>query len=182
MRAVKNIVALVLVFGSCLIYTSLRAEDPNTKTEKAKLRVGTFDSRAIAIAYVGTDDFKQALKKMKEEQKKAKAAGDEKTVKELGAKGQAQQQLLHTQGFSTASVGEYLESVKDKIPAIAKEVGVDVIVSKWDMVYQSPDAEFVDVTDQLVKLFKPDEKTLKIGEDLRKIPPISLEEARNIKD
>jgi hypothetical protein len=50
------------------------------------------------------------------------------------------------------------------------------------MVYQSPDAEFVDVTDQLVKLFKPDEKTLKIGEDLRKIPPISLEEARNIKD
>jgi Skp family chaperone for outer membrane proteins len=182
MRAVKTIVALVLVFGSCVIYTSLRAEDPNTKTGKAKLRVGTFDSRAIAIAYVDTDDFKQALKKMKEEYKKAKADGDEKKAKELGAKGEAQQQLLHTQGFSTASVGEYLERVKDKIPAIAKEVGVDVIVSKWDMVYQSPDAEFVDVTDQLVKLFKPDEKTLKIGEDLRKIPPISLEEARNIKD
>jgi Skp family chaperone for outer membrane proteins len=182
MRAVKTIVALVLVFGSCVIYTSLRAEDPSTKTEKAKLRVGTFDSRAIAIAYVRTDDFKQALQKMKEEHKKAKAEGDEKKVKELEAKGQAGQQLLHTQGFSTASVGEYLEHVKDKIPAVAKEVGVDVIVSKWDMVYQSPDAEFVDVTDQLVKLFKPDEKTLKIGEDLRKIPPISLEEARNIKD
>ncbi|MGD0516386.1 MAG: hypothetical protein ABSA26_02530 [Thermoguttaceae bacterium] len=182
MRAVKTIVALVLVFGSCLIYTSLRAEDPNTKTAKAKLRVGTFDSRAIAIAYVDTDDFKQALKKMKEEYKKAKADGDEKKAKELGAKGEAQQQLLHTQGFSTASVGEYLERVKDKIPAIAKEVGVDVIVSKWDMVYQSPDAEFVDVTDQLVKLFKPDEKMLKIGEDLKNIPPISLEEARNIKD
>ena len=182
MKAVKTIVALVLVIGSCLIYTSLRAEDPNTKPAKAKLRVGTFDSRAIAIAFVNTDDFKQALKKMKEEYKKAMADGDEKKAKELGAKGEAQQQLLHTQGFSTASVGEYLERVKDKIPAIAKEAGVDVIVSKWDMVYQSPDAEFVDVTDQLVKLFNPDEKTLKIGEDLKKIPPISLEEARNIKD
>ena len=63
MKAVKTIVALVLVIGSCLIYTSLRAEDPNTKPAKAKLRVGTFDSRAIAIAFVNTDDFKQELKK-----------------------------------------------------------------------------------------------------------------------
>jgi Skp family chaperone for outer membrane proteins len=182
MRTVKTIVALVLVIGSCVVCTSLRAEDSNTKTEKAKLRVGTFDSRAIAIAYARTDDFKQEVKKLMEEHKKAKADKNEKKVKELEAKGQAGQQLLHTQGFSTASVGEYLERVKDKIPSVAKEVGVDVIVSKWDMVYQSPDAEFVDVTDQMVKLFNPDEKTLKIAEELRKHPPISLEEARNIKD
>ena len=148
MKAVKTIVALVLVFGSCVIYTSLRAQDPNTKIEKAKLRVGTFDSRAIAIAYTRTEDFNQALNKLMEEHKKAKADGDEKKAKELEAKGQAQQQLFHMQGFSTASVSEYLELVKDKIPAIAKEAGVDVIVSKWDIVYQSPDAEFVDVTDQ----------------------------------
>jgi len=182
MRTTKTVLALVLVIGSCVIYSMVQAENPESKTTKTKLRVGTFDSRAIAMAYVNTDDFKQALHKLKDEYKKAMADGDEKKAKELGAKGEAQQRLLHTQGFSTASVGEYLEHVKDKIPAVAKEVGVDVIVSKWDMVYQSPDAEFVDVTDQLVKLFNPDEKTLKIGEDLRKIPPISLEEARNIKD
>jgi len=182
MRTPKTVLALVLVIGSCVIYSIVQAENPESKTTKTKLRVGTFDSRAIAMAYVNTDDFKQALHKLKDEYKKAMADGDEKKAKELGAKGEAQQRLLHTQGFSTASVGEYLEHVKDKIPAVAKEVGVDVIVSKWDMVYQSPDAEFVDVTDQLVKLFNPDEKTLKIGEDLRKIPPISLEEARNIKD
>ena len=182
MKTVKTIGALVLVFASCAIYACVRAEDPAAKTKPAKLRVGTFDSRAIAIAYVNTDDFKQALKKLKDEHKKAKAAGDEKKAKELEAKGEAQQQLLHTQGFSTASVGEYLERVKDKIPAVAKEAGVDVIVSKWDLVYQSPDADFVDVTVQLVKLFNPDERTLKIGEELKKTPPIPLEEARNIKD
>jgi Skp family chaperone for outer membrane proteins len=182
MITTKSVLALVLVIGSCVIYSMVQAENPESKTTKTKLRVGTFDSRAIAMAYVNTDDFKQALHKLKDEYKKAMADGDEKKAKELGAKGEAQQRLLHTQGFSTASVGEYLERVKDKIPAIAKEVGVDVIVSKWDMVYQSPDADFVDVTDQLVKLFNPDEKTLKIGEDLKKSPPISLEEARNIKD
>ena len=92
MKAVKTIVALVLVFGSCVIYTLVRAEDPNTKTEKAKLRVGTFDSRAIAVAYARTDEFNQAVKKLMEEHKKAKADGNEKMVKELEAKGKAGQQ------------------------------------------------------------------------------------------
>ena len=117
-----------------------------------------------------------------EAHKKAKAEGNEKLAEELKAQANVRQQKLHTQGFSTASVGEYLETVKDKIPAVAKEAGVDVIVSKWDMVYQSPDAEFVDVTALMVKPFNPSEKTLKTIEELVKHQPISLEEARNIKD
>ena len=79
--------------------------------------------------------------------------------------GQAGQTKLHMQGFSTASVSEYLEHIKDKIPAIAKQAGVDVIVSKWDLAYQSPDAEFVDVTDLMVKPFNPSEKVLKMVEE-----------------
>ena len=169
MKAVKTIVALVLVIGSCLIYTTLRAEDPNTKTVKAKLRVGTFDSRAIVIAYAHSTEFTQSIKKLKEEHDKAKAAGDEKKAKELEEKGKAGQQMFHMQGFSTASVNDILEHIKDKVPAIAKEAGVDVIVSKWDMVYQSPDAEFVDITDLMVKPFNPDEKTLEMARILRNI-------------
>jgi len=182
MRAVKTIVALVLVIGSCVIYTSLRAEDPNTKTAKAKLRVGTFDSRAIAMAYVNTDDFKQALKKLKEEYNKAKADGDEKKAKELAEKGKAGQQMFHMQGFSTAPVNDILEQIKDKVPAIAKQAGVDLIVSKWEIVYQSPDAEFVDITDLMIKPFNPSEKTLSIINELTKHPPIPLQEAMNIND
>jgi hypothetical protein len=182
MRAVKTIVALVLVVGSCLIYTSLRAEDPSTKPAKAKLRVGTFDSRAIVIAYAHSAEFNQSIKKLKEERDKAKADGDEKKAKELEEKGKAGQQMFHMQGFSIAPVNDILEHIKDKVPAIAHEAGVDLIVSKWDVVYQSPDAEFVDITDLMIKPFDPNEKTRNIAKELGKHPPIPLEEAMNIND
>jgi Skp family chaperone for outer membrane proteins len=182
MKTVKTIVALVLVCGSCLIYTLVRADDPGAKTEKAKLRVGTFDSRAIVIAYAHSAEFTQSLKKLMEEHDKAKAAGDEKKAKELEEKGKAGQQMFHMQGFSTASVNDILEHIKDKVPAIAKQAGVDLIVSKWEIVYQSPDAEFVDITNLMVKPFNPSEKTLSVVNELGKHPPIPLEEAMNIND
>jgi hypothetical protein len=182
MKMAKTCLALVLVIGSCVVYSLVRAEDPVVNTKKANLRIGTFDSRAIAIAYAGSEEFNQSIKKLMEEHKKAKAEGNEKKAKELEAMGQASQQKAHMQGFSTASVSECFEHVKDKIPAIAKQAGVDVIVSKWDLVYQSPDAEFVDVTDLMVKPFNPGEKQLKWIKEIQNHPPISLEEARNIKD
>jgi Skp family chaperone for outer membrane proteins len=182
MKAVKTIVALVLVFGSCLIYTSLRAEDPNPKPEKAKLRVGTFDSRAIVIAYAHSAEFNQSLKKLMAEHDKAKADGDDKKAKELEEKGKSGQQMFHMQGFSIAPVNDILEHIKDKIPGIAKEAGVDVIVSKWEVVYQSPDAEFVDITDLMVKPFNPNEKTMSTLKELGKHPPIPLQEAMDIND
>jgi hypothetical protein len=182
MRAVKTIVALVLVIGSCLIYTSLRAEDPSTKPAKAKLRVGTFDSRAIVIAYAHSTEFNQSLNKLKQEHDKAKADGDEKKAKELEEKGKSGQQMFHMQGFSTAPVNDILEHIKDKVPAIAKQAGVDLIVSKWEIVYQSPDAEFVDITNLMIKPFNPNDKTLDIVNELSKHPPIPLAEAMNIND
>ena len=182
MKTVKTILVLVLaIAGSYLICSMVRADDPVAKAKKANLRVGTFDSRAIAIAFGNTEEFQKSIMKLKEEHNKAKAEGNEKKAKELETEGWAEQQKLHMQGFSTASVSEYLEHIKDKVPAIAQQAGVDVIVSKWDLVYQSPDAEFVDVTDLLVKPFNPNEKVLKWIESLKTILH-PLEEARNLKD
>lgn len=183
MRTVNTILALLLAIISSYVICSLaHADNPDTKTEKAKIRVGTFDSRAIAIAYASSEEFNQSIKKLMEEHKKARAEGNEEKVKELESKGKAGQQKLHMQGFSTASVSDILEHIKDRIPDIAKQAGVDVIVSKWDMVYQAPNAEFVDVTDLMIKPFHPSEKALKWVEDIKKQPPISLEEAKNIQD
>jgi len=182
MRTTKTVLALVLVIGSCVIYSMVQAENPESKTTKTRLRVGTFDSRAVAIAYGGSEEFNQGIKKLMEEYKKAKAEGNEKKIKELEAKGRDAQVQMHMQGFSTASVSEFLAHIKDQLPAIAKEAGVDLMVSKWDLVYQSPDAEFVDVTDLIIKPFHPSEKVLKWIESLKDHPPISLEEAKNIKD
>jgi hypothetical protein len=183
MKTAKTILVLVLIIASSYVIRSMvRADSPDTKTEKAKLRVGTFDSRAIAIAYGGSEQFNQSIRKLMEEHKKAKAEGNDKKVKQLEAEGQARQQLAHMQAFSTASVSDILERIKDQIPGIAQQAGVDVIVSKWDLVYQSPDAEFFDVTDLMIKPFNPSERVLKWAEDIRKHPPISLDEAKNLKD
>jgi len=47
-------------------------------------------------------------------------------------------------------------------------------VSKWEVVHKNPSIEIVDVTFQLAKLFKPDEKTLKLLEELPNQPPVPL--------
>ncbi|MGW8256241.1 MAG: hypothetical protein ACWGMZ_02025 [Thermoguttaceae bacterium] len=183
MKTAKTILALVLAIAANYVVCSmLRAEDNALIAQKKRLKVGVFDSRAIAVAYCGSVEHEAKLKKMMDEYKKAKAQGNAKKVAELEAAGKAGQQKMHMQGFSTASVSELLEHIKDQIPAIAKQTGVDVIVSKWDIVYQAPDAEFVDVTDALIKPFHPDERKIKIINEMKKQTPMPLEQARQIKD
>jgi Skp family chaperone for outer membrane proteins len=182
MKTLKTIAAFALVLGSCLICTIVRAEDPAARSAKPGLRVGTFDSRAIVIAYANSTEFNQSIKKLKEERDKAKAEGNDKKVKQLEEKGKSAQQMFHMQGFSTASVNDILEHIKHKLPDVARQAGVDLIVSKWEIVYKTPDTELVDITDALVKQFNPSERTLKTVSELSKHPPIPLQEAMNIND
>jgi hypothetical protein len=56
------------------------------------------------------------------------------------------------------------------------------LASKWELAYQNPSLEVVDVTSHLVKIFNPDERTLKILDELSKQPPIPLYEALQMKE
>ncbi len=182
MKRTMILLAVLAAVGSLAILSRAGAEGPGEKAEKPKLRVGTFDSRAVAVAYAASEQHNRQIKRLMDEHKQAKAAGNTERVKQLEAEGQARQKRLHEQGFSTGSVAKILAEIRDQLPAIAKESGVDVLVSKWDVVYQSPSAEFVDVTAAMIKPFGPNERTLRIVEELKKVAPISLEEAGNIKD
>ncbi len=146
------------------------------------IRVGIFDSRAVALAYYRkfykSPEFVARLKRLKEEHDQAKAAGDETKAKKLEAKGRGGQEHSHSQVFGSAPVDEIMAKIKDKLPTIAKQAGVDLIVSKWSVTYRSPDAQFVDVTEPMAKLFHPDENTLKMIRDLAKHPPLSAEELK----
>jgi hypothetical protein len=124
----------------------------------------------------------QSMQDLKAEYEKAKTAGDEKRVKELEVIGPAQQELVHKQGFSTWPVDNILEKIKEKIPEIAEQADVDVIVCKWDIVFQRSGVEFIDVTDLMVKPFNPDEKTQKIIKDIQKQDPVPLEEIKKHQD
>jgi hypothetical protein len=176
-----RIVTLVSLFLMAIALSAnvvMGGDKPANLPEKAALRVGIFDSRAVAVAYARSPTFGEEIKQLKEEHARAKAAGNQSETKRLEAEGRGQQDRLHQQGFSTASIANILEKVKDKLPAIAKEAKVDLIVSKWDMAYLAPGAETVDVTGLMVKMFNPNQKTLEIVGQLGKQKPIPLGELK----
>lgn len=168
MQHVRYFALIVCLLASCVATADAAVAFPEDK----QVRVGVFDSRAIAVAYYRSSDFNTIMKKLHAEHKKAKASGDTKLAQECETRGKAMNDLAHQQGFGTGSVDTILKKVKEHLPAIAKATNVQVIVSRWNLTYQEKETEFVDVTDQLVKLFNPDETTLKMINDLRKKAPI----------
>jgi hypothetical protein len=148
------------------------------QSQTNKLRAGVYDSRAIAIAYANSAEFRESLKPVQAEYEKAKAAKDDKRMKEIDAQMKLRQRRLHEQGFSTGSVAYIMAKapVKDALPDVAKKAGVQVIVSKWELNQQSPDVEVVDVTDELTALFHPNEKVLGWLKDMKNHPPLPIEE------
>ena len=146
------------------------------KKEKPVLCVGLFDSRAVALAWGRSEAFEKQLSDMTAEHKKAKAAGDTKRIARLEKAGSQAQDRGHKQVFGNEPIDDVLERIAKDLPRIAKSAGVDIIVSKWEIAYQKRSAKFVDVTWEMVDLFEPDEKTVKIARDLVKRKPVSSEE------
>ena len=126
------------------------------QSQTNKLRVGVYDSRATAIAYGNSAAFQDSLKPVQAEYEKAKAAKDDKRMKEIDAQMKLRQRRLHEQGFSTGSVA--------------------YIMAKAPVKAALPDVEVVDVTDELTALFHPNEKVLGWLKDMKNHPPLPIEE------
>lgn len=180
MTALKSVIAIAV---SCFLATLLLSAGAlECRADDEGLTVGIYDSRAITVAFAHSNIHNEIHKDFKAEYDKAKEAGKEERVKEMEAQAEAKQHLFHQQGFGSAPVHDILEHIKDKIPGVAREAGVDIIVSKWELIYESPSAEFVDVTDLMVQLFDPDERVLSIVEDMRDKDPIPLDEIQKHDD
>ena len=174
----------VILVASC----AQRRLGPPAEPTGVRPRVGVYDSRAIAVAFVGSEVYMatdgKALAELRAEHDKAKAAGDTARMAELEAKGKARQALLHQQGFSTAPVDTILAHIADQMPGIAGAAGVEAIVSTWDKeaLARYPNAELVDVTMALVDAFKPKERQRTSAIEVQKHPPIWLIDAAKIDD
>lgn len=165
---------LVFVLGTgCMITHFSQA---NGGEKKKLLRVGVYDSRCICIAYAHSHFADECYKKMKAEADAAEAAGDGQKVAEIKEAANKQQAKQHLQGFGTAPVHEYLDLVKKQLPQVAKEAGVDVIVSKWEFDYMAPGAETIDVTMELARLFGSKDIAYKWIEQMKDKKPLSHEE------
>jgi hypothetical protein len=163
----------------CLVSVLNGAQE---KKQVKALRVGIYDSRAIAVAAISSEWWNKQVQEKMKEMEKAKAAGDTQKVKELQEWGSKGQESAHLMGFGTAPVQKLLEPIKDQLPKVAEQAGVDIIVSKWQVDYQAKDAEFVDVTDAIVALYNPNERTLNSVRGMKDVKPISEEEILKIKD
>jgi hypothetical protein len=162
------------LIGMAVLPTS-EAQEKQKKAPAAKVRIGTFDSRAIALVYYRSDAIDPHSEELKARYEKAKAAGDEERIKQLEAEFKVLQEIAHKQTFSTWPVDNILEQIEDQIPAIAKQADVEIIVCKWDIVYQKDGIEFIDVTELMVQPFKPDEEAMRIiTEQFPKQDPASL--------
>lgn len=168
---------VVLVMG--VVSQAVHGQD---KTEVKPLRVGVYDSRCIAVACFSSEWWNTQVREKMKEMEAAKAAGDEQKVKELEQWGSQNQQKAHLMGFGTAPVKQSLVPVEKDLATVAQQAGVDIIVSKWQIDYQVDGAQFVDVTDAIVALYKPGEKALKSVEAIKKTKPISEEDILKIKD
>jgi hypothetical protein len=158
----------MVLFGLLGLLLAGAAADERVAADKT--RVGAYDTRSIAVAFANSR-FNPVREKMADYEK-AKAAGDDAKVKELQAWGEQYQRLLHFQGFGRVPVSDLLEPVKDKVAKLAEEKQLAIIVMSCD--YVSEQVEVVDITEDLVKLYDPTEKTLKMALEIRKVKPASL--------
>lgn len=85
MRPFAKVFTVCCVLSGLSSYTGISAQETETKPDRSKVRIGTFDSRLVATAYVRSQSFQRRLAKMQADLKGAKAAGDEKRVKQLEA-------------------------------------------------------------------------------------------------
>ena len=139
---------------------------------KGKIRVGVYDSRAVAICYFRSEVFSKEMKEIMTEHKKAKENKDISKEKEFEEKGQLMQRIAHDKGFGRGSVAEILAEHENGIKKIAKENNLTLIVSKWELNYSGDDIEIVDITLLMMDLFKADENMKKMAKDLQKHDPV----------
>lgn len=158
--------------------------EPMRPSEKTTYRIGVYDSRAIAVAFAGSEHFNQWMSGLHAEYKKVKAAGDQKRVEELETGGAARQRQLHMQAFSTAPVDDILEHIEDRLPSIKQKANVSLLVSKWDKenMAKHPSADRVDLTMELIDALNPNERQRKSAIEIQKHKPIPLEQVENMKD
>jgi len=138
----------------------------------AVVRIGVYDSRAVAVAWAGSE-FNPMHEKM-QEFAAAKAANDTPKVAALEAWGQTQQRLMHLQGFGRVPVGDLLVPVQDQLRQLMIDRGLAAVTMHCDQV--SDQVELVDVTMDIVGLYNPSPRTIQWASELREKQPLPLVE------
>jgi hypothetical protein len=181
MKTMKHISMTVMIACSWL-GLSVTLAGQASQTSPSTERIGVYDSRVIAYAHFWSEAYQQRINDRAKAARDAKAAGQTDRFKELAAAMGKEQEQNHLQVFSTAPVDEILAEMKDRVEAVRKEAGVSQLVSKWDekTLKRYKKSQQIEVTDQLLREFKLNEKQLKVVADMRKKEPLPLKKAEEL--
>jgi hypothetical protein len=139
-----------------------------------KVLIGTYDNRAVAIAYFNSSEWQSTLSEMRLNVKNAQSANNDSLAQQLRKRGAASQTLAHLCGFSNGSVADILEKHRTDVESLAKSAKVSAIVSQYELIRPLNIIETVDMTDAFVRLFKPNEKVLEWIKEALKQPPMPM--------
>ena len=115
-----------LVIGSITLLgaSAGHAQQPPQSTSE---RIGTFDSRAISLAFYNSAEFRaefqEKVHRLERDLEATRAAGDSAQVEKMEAYMPAFRQIMHHQGFGVGSVSGIMESLRDELPQIAQDAG-----------------------------------------------------------
>jgi hypothetical protein len=141
-------------------------------SQQPKVRIGIYDSRCIAVAYANSKFFNNPFSNLGPRMKAAKENNDTKEIAKIEMEGKMRQAILHDQGFGKGSVNVILETYKEKINAVAKEYKLDLIVSRWEVMYQGSNLELVDITEKMAGLFEPSDEVKQTIKEMPNHEPV----------
>jgi len=171
----KTTMTLLTILLVCLFFIPEPTSAGVTEAAEATVKIGTFDSRVIALAYFRSADYQLVLSEFHKNYQKAKAENNDSLIKTMEKEGPWNQIRMHLQVFSNAGTANIMSKIANELPKIAREAGVLMIVSQWEMPYCDATVETVDVTMAIAKLFKPDEQTLNIIKQMKGQDPIPFD-------
>ena len=178
-RILPSLLAQAIAFSLAFISPpSSHAADTASLTN----RVGVYDSRTIAYAHFWSEGYQQKIKDLAKSAKEAKAAGDMVRFRDMEAELKNEQDQNHLRVFSTAPVDSILALMQNRVDEVQRTTRVGRLVSKWDAptLTQFKQAEQIDVTDALLRDFRPNEKQMKVIADIRKQKALPLEKAQEL--
>lgn len=158
-----------------LILLALCWSNVTAQIKSEPLKLGTYDSRIVTLAYSRSEHFAKVMNEMKESEAIMQSNDTAKKIEAI-YKIFTKQYIMHQQVFSSGSSAFILDLVKDKLPQVAKDAGVFAIVSIWELTFVDPNVEVIDLTMPVSKLFNPSGDFDQLVPQMQAQAPIPLEE------
>ncbi len=138
------------------------------------LRVGTYDSRAVVVAWFrsGADT---AIEELAKDHRKAKDAKDDARAQAIAQSMEWLQNLRHMQAFGNAPIHDVIERMKDAVAEEARKAGVQLVVRDVDIAWRTEGVTLVDLTEALLERCHSTKETREMALQMKGHPPIPLE-------